>query len=75
MSLTAHQWVNRAKCECGYIWTTPGAPNVVCSCGCAEIENDVVLRGEEVTNEEEFKQAVANDLSIDVANLILLKKE
>ncbi len=74
-SLIAHQWVTRAKCTCGYIWTTPGAPNVVCSCGNSEIANDVILSGDAVTDEEEFKQSVANDLAIDISELILMKKE
>ncbi len=75
MNSVAHIWVARAKCSCGYIWTNPGSPNVVCACGKIRIANDVPSDSEPITDEAEFKQAVADCISADVNELILIHEE
>ena len=70
--MIAHKWVNRAKCSCGYVWTTEGSPNVVCACGKTQILDDILSGGEDVTDEVEFKNVVATDLGCTVDELILL---
>jgi hypothetical protein len=70
--MIAHEWVVRAKCTCGYIWTNPGSSSVVCKCGQTKIENGILTGGDVVTDEVEFKQAVADDIATAVVNLILI---
>lgn len=68
-----HTWYERAKCNsCGYLWTTQSGQSVVCACG-----NGEIIEGEpygllSVTDELEFKQAVADDLTIDINELDLI---
>ncbi len=74
MITESHIWVARTKCTCGYVWTTPGSPNVVCACGQTHIiDNAVVSGGGEVTSEEDFKAAVAAELSVSPDELALIK--
>jgi hypothetical protein len=74
--MTIHRWVTRAKCpnpECcrAYIWSNPGSGSVVCGCGSSRIYKDVVLAGDPVTDEEEWVQAVANDLTVPLEDLVV----
>lgn len=69
-----HTWVVRTKCVCGYIWTTPGSPSVVCICVATEILDNIVIRGgADVMNEDEFKQAVADDINVIFDELALVQ--
>jgi hypothetical protein len=74
--MIVHQWGVRAKCGagCGYIWTNPSSFSVSCQCRASAIRVNV-LHGlaEAVTSETEFTQAVADDLRMDVSDLILEK--
>ena len=65
---TLHIWVTRAKCDCGYIWTTQGSPSVVCSCGGLQIINENVIGNSLSIDEIEFKQFVANEIGIDITS-------
>jgi len=66
-----HQWVARGKCACGYFWTTPGTQSIRCACGQGLIEDGVLLSGDAVTDEGAFEAAVAADLRVDPADLIV----
>jgi len=67
-----HVWVTRALCpSTGYFWTNPGSPSIICSCGGHRIVDDVVLSGEPVTDEAEFRAAVCADISVADADLDL----
>lgn len=69
-----HEWVVRAKCQCGYIWTTPGSSSVACRCGLSGIEDgNLIGDAAEVVDEQEFTQAVADDISCLLSELILIK--
>lgn len=69
-----HQWVARAKCDCGFIWTNPGAPSVVCACRASILKDDVLISGPDLAHTDtEFKQAVADDLGVGIADLLLEK--
>jgi hypothetical protein len=73
MVTVLHRWVTRVYCPgCEtFSWTNPGAGSVLCLCGVSEIRDDVVVSGDPVTDETAFAQAVADDLQIDVADLLL----
>jgi len=62
-----HTWVTRAYCPgCGdHLWTTPGSGRIFCTCGGAEIRDDVVITGEEVSDDALFLQVVRDDLHDD----------
>lgn len=65
-----------AKCSsCGeYVWTTENSYNVKCLCPSgAEIQNNVVVSGNEISDMNEFKQYVANTLNISINNLNLIE--
>jgi hypothetical protein len=67
-----HQWVVRAKCRCGYLWTTPGSTSVTCKCGMCRISSGAPSADAgPVTDEAEWVAAVAADLGTPVADLIL----
>lgn len=79
MSVT-YQYVDRAKCsECGYIWTTVDSrtgmvsDSIVCACGALSfVDGELVgMTSVMIPNEAEFKQAVADDVGIDVDSLII----
>ena len=78
MSIT-YQYVDRAKCECGYIWTTidsrtgMASDSVVCACGSSQfIEGELSgLAVAIAVDDAEFKQAVSDDTGIDVDSLII----
>lgn len=70
-----HEWVIRAKCECGYLWTNPGSDSVTCKCGLSSIESGLFAgNAQDVTDENEFTQAVADDISCLITDLMLLRK-
>lgn len=68
-----YAWVARAQCGCGYLWTTPGSPSVVCACGAAAIVDDVVVAGNPVTDDDAFTAAVTADLGLAVGGLALVQ--
>lgn len=70
-----HTWITRVHCsECDQCsWTNPGSASVVCRCGTSAIHDDVLVTGEVVTDEEMFKQAVADDLGSAVEDLTLVQ--
>lgn len=77
-----YSYVTRAKCQCGFIWTTPGKnppatidQNIICSCGNIQIENNVIVGTSEPFTEEEFKQAVADEYSENIDDIIITKYE
>ena len=70
--MIAHKWVTRAKCGCGYLWTTEGSPSVVCACRQTQIIANILSGGEAVTNEVDLKSVVATDLGCTVDELIVL---
>lgn len=66
-------WFERAKCNgCGYLWTTEHNQSVVCACGSGQIDGGILVNVDEVTDELEFKQAVASDLQVNVSELDLI---
>jgi len=69
--LRVHRWVTRAKAACGYFWTNPGCPHVVCACGAHSIINDVIIKGDAVTDEDEFLSAVADSLGVTVESVVV----
>ena len=79
MMTVTYQYVDRASCECGYVWTTIDSRtgvvsgSVVCACGSSQfIEGE--LSGLAVgiaVDDAEFKQAVSDDTGIDVGSLII----
>lgn len=69
-----HEWTVRAKCECGYLWTNPGSTSVVCCCGQSSIIDGVLAgNAQVVTDDTKFKQAVADDISCTLDELMLLR--
>ena len=68
-----HEWVTRARCpDClQYLWTNPGSPNVICSCGSTMIIADVIVSGEAVTSAHDFRDAVIADTGIPSEDLTL----
>jgi len=74
MPSVSHEWVVRGRCPgCGqYFWTNPGSPSVQCQCTGSIITNDVLVAGDAVTDEAEFKQAVADDIGVPLADLDLI---
>lgn len=68
-----HTWYIRAKCTCGYIWTTNVHQSVTCACGASWIGTGDGPGGNfsEVTDEDEFKQAVSQSTSIPINELII----
>jgi hypothetical protein len=71
MTTVLHTWITRVYCpSCdSYSWTTPGSPSVLCACMASEIADDVIVRGEEVVDTTAFKQAVADELNVDIDDL------
>ena len=73
-------YVDRAKCQCGFIWITPGSnppdtisDSIICNCGTVQF-NEGTLIGESLPfTEEEFKQAVADSHNISIENVIITK--
>lgn len=66
-----YTWRVRAKCDCGYLWTTGVNQSVICKCGISKIENDTIVIGSIVTDEEDFKLAVANDYNKNPSEIIV----
>ncbi len=58
-----------------YSWTNPGAGSIGCCvhCALALIQDNVIIVGDVVTDEEAFKQAVADDLGVAVEDLTLVQ--
>lgn len=69
--MITHTWYERAKCTCGYIWTTEHNQSVVCRCGSCSIQIGQVISIGLPVDETEFKQAVAADYGHDVNNIIV----
>lgn len=69
-----YTWNVRAKCDCGYFWTTGVAQSIVCKCGNSKIENDTVIIGDPVTDEDDFKLAVANDYNKDISEITIIQE-
>jgi len=70
--MVIHTWITRAKCPTtGYFWTNPGCPSIICSCGGHSIIDDVIIAGDAVTDEAEFRRAVCADIHVDDADLDL----
>lgn len=70
-----HQYVTRGQCSTcrQFFWTTPGTDSIRCACGRGLIENNVLVSGVAITDEAEFDAAVAIELRVDVADLIVEK--
>lgn len=68
-------YITRAFCPgCNAaIWTDPGGDSIICDCGGAEIQNDTVLRGDEVTNEATFKKQAADLLGEPIRNVTIVE--
>lgn len=69
--IRTYVWTTRAKCSCGYFWTTPGSSSVVCACALSAIIDNVVMDGDQVADDVAFKAAVAADLGL-VAEVVTL---
>lgn len=69
--MVVHTWITRGKHTCGYVWTTPASPSVVCACGGSQISANIPFNLDPVVDEQEFAQAVADDLSVPVGGLLL----
>lgn len=69
--MTRCTWRVRAKCDCGYIWTTGLNQSVICKCGISRIENGAVIIGNEVIDENDFKSAVAADFNKDISDIVI----
>lgn len=65
-------WFERGLACCGYVWTTEHNQSVVSRCGCGSISSGVLVNLEPVVDEDAFKQAVADDFSIDVEDVVLI---
>lgn len=66
-----HTWYTRARCECGFIWTTEPLGSVVCQCGALQIDGADVSGAPLFFTEEEFNQAVAADFGLTVDEIIV----
>ena len=74
--MVTHTWVVRARCSCGYLWTTPGSDSVRCVCGESAIVNNALVEGAvAVADEVDFVGAVAADLGVAVGELELLHED
>ena len=76
-----YKYIDRAKCMCGYIWTTlgrniedPDSDSVICACGDLEFIEGVLSDASLDIVEADFKQAVADELSVDVNELTLIQQ-
>ena len=74
--MQVHIWVTRAHCSCGYFWTTPGSPSVVCACGQCRIEENIIVAGSEVGENDEsaFQEAVSVDLARPLDQLVIARE-
>lgn len=72
--MTYYEYIEKAKCTCGYVWTTSSSDNVRCACNDLELDGATVVSGTPLTtDEDEFKSAVATELQIDISELTLIK--
>lgn len=67
------QYVARAMCACGVLWTTPGSPSVLCACGASWILGDVPGGNAASCTDEQFKAAVAGELRVDETQVQIVK--
>jgi len=73
VTLELHTWVARARCACGaFLWTTPGSGSVVCACGASEIVDNVVHGTVQAHDDADFRVAVAAEVGVDDADLMLV---
>lgn len=69
-------YTTRARCDCGFLWSQPGSPNVQCSCTATLVEEHMLVRGPNLAfTEEEFKQACADDIGVDVSEIDVVHQE
>lgn len=69
-----YQYIEKAKCNCGYIWTTNPSDSVICACDELELSGTIVVRGVSlVVDEDEFKTAVAQELNENEADITIIK--
>jgi len=75
-----YQYVDRAKCECGYIWTTVGknppqtiSDSIICDCGGLQFKDGVLIGASLAIDEEEFKLEVDKELGIGISNFTVSK--
>lgn len=68
-----YQYFEKAKCSCGYSWTTSETDFVKCKCGKIEIKGRFLTGMCMETNEEEFKNFVAEELKEEVSNITIIK--
>lgn len=71
--MTYYEYVEKAKCSCGYIWTTAPSDNIRCACNSLELDGTNIVGTSLETDEDEFKLAVAEELQIDVSELTIIK--
>lgn len=75
-----YEYVDRMKCTCGYLWSTVGTnppaticDTVICKCGSSSIINGVKSSEGLPIDENEFKQAVAEELLTDISNITIIQ--
>jgi len=60
-------YITRARCDCGFLWTTPGSANIICACGESSIISDAPAGGPGLPfSEDDFKQACADEVGVSV---------
>lgn len=80
--MITYKYIDRAKCECGYLWTTVGtnppqtiSNSVICICKAIEFKDGVLIGESLPIDEQEFKEAVAQDINIPISDLEIVKHE
>ena len=71
--MITHTYIDRAKCDCGFLWTNEGSEKIACKCGGSTLMNGTLMgvaMGKMFT-EAEFKTAVSEDIGIPEADLIV----
>ena len=71
--MTYYEYIEKAKCTCGYIWTTAPSDVVRCACNYLELDGTNIIGTSLETDENEFKSVVAEELQIDISELTLIK--
>ena len=64
-------YVIRARCDCGFIWTTPGSPSVICQCGTSSIIEGVPTVPSLPFTEDEFRSAAASEIGADPSQVTI----
>jgi len=65
-------YFTRAYCRTcdAAIWSDTGG-GIICACGYAQIEHDIVLSGDAVTDEKAFKAQAASDLGLSPGDITI----